>query len=93
MADHVYDSNEKRNEGRIQLWKQLESNAQRKSATPDMTNISVADNDSNMSGGEIDQAVPLNGNLNDVESTQYREEGGDRFQPSMVELHNSSMSK
>lgn len=81
--DEKQKINEKRNEGRIQLWKQLESNAQRKSATPDMTNISVADNDSNMSGGEIDQAVPLNGNLNDVESTQYREEGGDRFQPSM----------
>lgn len=87
-TDHRHKSNEKRNEGRTQLWKQLESNAQRKSTTPDIAHISVTDNDSNMSGGESSQAVPLNGNFKDVDTMQYRKGGGDRIQQEMVKLLN-----
>ncbi|KAJ2958552.1 hypothetical protein NQZ79_g5859 [Umbelopsis isabellina] len=83
FADISPRFNEKRNEGRTQLWKQLESNAQRKSTTPDIAHISVTDNDSNMSGGESSQAVPLNGNFKDVDTMQYRKGGGDRIQQEM----------
>jgi hypothetical protein len=85
IADHSINRNEQKSEGRTMLWKQLESNAQRKSATPDIALISVTDTDINMSlGGESSQAVPSNGNTKNVDGMQYREENGDRLQQDMV---------
>ncbi|CAM0140957.1 unnamed protein product [Umbelopsis sp. WA50703] len=83
--------NEQKSEGRTMLWKQLESNAQRKSATPDIALISVTDTDINMSlGGESSQAVPSNGNTKNVDGMQYREENGDRLQQDMHQFSNDS---